>query len=90
MIFIYPRKEGKGRYRQVRLPTTLVLFLSPQVRNLEVSLESIFQVALPSIFSDPADGRQIQVSIQKKYGTILLQFQTVRALEEEISAFEAG
>lgn len=58
----------------------------------EVSLESIFQVhvaLLSHIFKPLQRGGKYKFSIQKKYGTILLQFQTARALEENISAFEA-
>lgn len=60
---IHIRKEGrKGRYRQVRLLHYLylsIVFITP---SKEVSLESIFQVALLShIFQTPPTGRQIQV-----------------------------
>lgn len=46
MISIIPKEGRKGRYRQVRLPYNLsIVSITP---SKEVSLESIFQVALLS------------------------------------------
>lgn len=58
MIFIYLRKEGKISASPPTTLGTVVLFYHPK----EVSLESIFQVALLShIFSSRRRGGQIQV-----------------------------
>lgn len=54
----YLRKEGKISASSPTTLGTLVLFLSPQVRKSP--LNPSFQHYYP-IFSDPADGGQIQV-----------------------------
>lgn len=60
MIFIYPRKEGRediGKFAHYLLSTVSITL------SKEVSLESIFQVALRyhPYFQTPPTGEQIQV-----------------------------
>lgn len=62
MIFIYPRKEGRediGKFAYYMYLSIVFITLSK-----EVSLSSIFQVALRyyPIFSDPADGGRYEGS----------------------------